>query len=74
MAIARRVSPHTLRHSFATHLLEQGVDIRLIQVALGHSKLDTTARYAHVASKVLRDMVSPLDRLTPLAPRKGTLT
>jgi site-specific recombinase XerD len=66
------VTPHTLRHSFATHLLEQGVDIRVIQVALGHSKLDTTARYAHVASKVLRDVTSPLDQLTPLAPKKGT--
>ena len=69
IGIQKRVSPHTLRHSFATHLWEQGVDIRLIQVALGHSKLDTTTRYAHVASKVLRDMVSPLDRLSPLAPR-----
>lgn len=69
VGIKTRVSPHTLRHSFATHLLEQGVDIRLIQVALGHSKLDTTARYAHVASKVLRDMVSPLDRLGSLTQR-----
>ena len=71
IGIKKRVSPHTLRHSFATHMLEQGVDIRLIQVALGHSKLDTTARYAHVASKVLREMVSPLDRLSPLVPKKG---
>jgi len=70
--IKKRVGPHTLRHSFATHLLEQGVDIRVIQVLLGHSKLDTTARYAHVASKVLRDVTSPLDLLTPLRPRKDT--
>ena len=70
VGIEKRVSPHTLRHSFATHLLEQGVDIRVIQVALGHSKLDTTARYAHVASKVLRDVTSPLDQLTPLTPKK----
>jgi integrase/recombinase XerD len=74
VGIKKRVSPHTLRHSFATHLLEQGVDIRVIQVALGHAKLDTTARYAHVASKVLRDMVSPLDQLGSLQPakKKGT--
>ena len=66
--IATRVTPHTLRHSFATHLLEQGVDIRVIQVLLGHAKLDSTARYAHVASKVLREVTSPLDRLTPIDP------
>jgi len=71
VGIDKRVSPHTLRHSFATHLLEQGVDIRVIQVALGHSKLDTTARYAHVASKVLREVLSPLDQLTPLTRKKG---
>ena len=68
--ITKRVSPHTLRHSFATHLLEQGVDIRIIQVLLGHAKINSTARYAHVASKVLREVTSPLDLLTPLVPRK----
>jgi site-specific recombinase XerC len=62
----KRVSPHTLRHSFATHLLEQDVDIRVIQVLLGHSKLDTTALYARVATKTIRSVTSPLERLALL--------
>ena len=61
--IDKRVSLHTLRHCFATHLLEQKVDIRVIQVLLGHSKLDTTARYSHLASTTLRAVKSPLERL-----------
>jgi len=59
--IDKRVSMHTLRHSFATHLLEQKVDIRVIQVLLGHKKLETTALYAQVATEVLREVVSPLE-------------
>jgi integrase/recombinase XerD len=61
--IRKRVTPHTLRHSFATHLLEQDVDIRVIQVLLGHSKLDTTALYARVATKTIRAVTSPLEHL-----------
>jgi site-specific recombinase XerD len=61
--IDKRVSLHTLRHSFATHLLEQKVDIRVIQVLLGHKKLDTTALYSQVATKTIRAVKSPLEQL-----------
>jgi integrase/recombinase XerD len=67
--INKRVTPHTLRHSFATHLFEQNIDIRLIQVLLGHVKLETTALYTQVATNVIRAVTSPLDQLTPLIPK-----
>ena len=61
--IDKKVSLHTLRHSFATHLLEQKVDIRVIQVLLGHAKLNTTAHYARVDSRTLKAVKSPLELL-----------
>ncbi len=61
--IGKRVGPHTLRHCFATHLLEDGIDVRIIQALLGHAKLDTTAFYTKVATRTLRNVTSPFDRL-----------
>ena len=61
--IVKRVGPHTLRHSFATHLVEDGVDIRVIQALLGHAKLENTAFYTKVATRTVRTVTSPLDKL-----------
>ncbi len=66
--IPKRVTPHTLRHSFATHLLEHNIDVRVIQVLLGHAKINTTAFYAQVATKTMRAVTSPLDRLALASP------
>ena len=67
----KAVSLHSLRHSFATHLLENGQDIRLIQALLGHEKLDTTARYTRVATGLIAKIESPLARLSPPRPRQA---
>ena len=66
--IKKNVTLHALRHSFATHLLERGTDIRIIQALLGHAKLDTTARYTRVATGMIASIQSPLDLLSQ--PRK----
>ena len=71
--ISKRVTPHTLRHSFATHLLEAGADIRVIQALLGHDKLGSTARYTRVATGMIAAVQSPLDWLADAekTPKRG---
>jgi integrase/recombinase XerD len=64
--IKKAVNLHSLRHSFATHLFDRGVDIRTIQALLGHDKLETTARYTRVATGMISGVVSPLDDLSKL--------
>jgi site-specific recombinase XerD len=69
--IKKRVTLHALRHSFATHLLERGTDIRIIQALLGHEKLDTTARYTRVATGMIAAIESPLDLLSQPRQKPG---
>jgi integrase/recombinase XerD len=70
MHIAKPITPHTFRHCFAVHLLEQGTDVRTIQLLLGHRSLATTARYLRIATTKVCSTTSPLDLLPqPLPPK-----